>query len=969
MKKLNKFVLLLTCFFCINLSNIFAERTSVENLYQYTLENGLTVFEAENHAVPLVYIEITVKTGAKDQTPETAGLFHLYEHMMFKGNALYTDAAQVQRALSELGVTNWNGTTGTDCVNYFFTIPSDRIEDGLAFWNAAIRSPNMDEYELSNEKKVVLSEISGNTYDPSSIYQNNIYNLLFPEAPYRVSAGGSLAVIKNATVAQLMDIKEKYYIPSNAALFIGGDIEPEQTYELVKKIWGDWSNNGRERPEEQKQMNLNPLKKTTALVMPYDQMSPQTANIAILFRGPDTNFNLEDTYAADYFCQLMEDPEGIFVQDLYSDKELMIPGAEYIWQTYQTVKQNGTIQFGTTVLSPEQNLPERSLKMLSDITDSILPKICDDKDLYSQSKINSIAQNLMDQDAIVSDTATGLLTNLRFWWIATSPEYYYSYNDKILQVTQKDVQKFINKYLTSSNALVTVLVNPSVYEATKEQYEKAGFIVADATKAAWWNDEKYAPDKSKIEQINTEYKNKISNDLYENIYVPEPIESRPQIKVKSIADGVKTLRLRNGIPVYIKNDKSKKLSTIQIAVKDGSNHATPETAGLEEALFEIMSNSSDNYNFETRQILNYKTKASISSSCSSVGSIISLNVLNHYLDQMLPVFIDGFINPNFDQQVYENLMNGYINQVQLTLNDPQSLLVYTALKETYKDAPFNVDTSVTPESLENITIENMQLLHRVILDPANIFIMAVGNFDEKELINTLNKNIGLLAATKIKAPNGKPVPPLKIEQKEPVVMDHESAKDSGYVMRVFESPSLNDDNFVAACIAANIYSDIMFSVVRESHGVCYTPYSDIFSSKSNLGLEILMNLSNYEDFSFAMNNARQLMALGMIINGKNPGGSYSFEPLENVLESYKNKFINSTYSSQATTASTASTLTSSLLYYNNIKQNDKQIEQIREVTAKQIKEVFKKYWIDSPTNWYVIVGPEDKDKIIFMENY
>ena len=93
--------------------------SSGKNVESFTLENGLKVFTSENHSVPLVYIEIAVRAGGVTQTPETAGLFHLYEHMMFKGNELYRDAASVQKAINDMGVTSWNGTTSPDCVNYF----------------------------------------------------------------------------------------------------------------------------------------------------------------------------------------------------------------------------------------------------------------------------------------------------------------------------------------------------------------------------------------------------------------------------------------------------------------------------------------------------------------------------------------------------------------------------------------------------------------------------------------------------------------------------------------------------------------------------------------------------------------------------------------------------------------------------------------------------------------------------------
>ena len=48
-------VLFLLCFAYFT----YAEETPIPNLYQYKLDNGLMLFVAENHAVPLAYIEIT----------------------------------------------------------------------------------------------------------------------------------------------------------------------------------------------------------------------------------------------------------------------------------------------------------------------------------------------------------------------------------------------------------------------------------------------------------------------------------------------------------------------------------------------------------------------------------------------------------------------------------------------------------------------------------------------------------------------------------------------------------------------------------------------------------------------------------------------------------------------------------------------------------------------------------------------
>ena len=51
------------------------------------------------------------------------GLFHLYEHMLFKGNRVYPNQTALQAAMKDLGVANWNGGTSQESVSYFFTVP------------------------------------------------------------------------------------------------------------------------------------------------------------------------------------------------------------------------------------------------------------------------------------------------------------------------------------------------------------------------------------------------------------------------------------------------------------------------------------------------------------------------------------------------------------------------------------------------------------------------------------------------------------------------------------------------------------------------------------------------------------------------------------------------------------------------------------------------------------------------------
>ena len=61
----------------------------------YKLDNGLTVYLSVNNEKPRIQTYIAVRTGSRNDPPETTGLAHYLEHLMFKGTRQFgtTNAA------------------------------------------------------------------------------------------------------------------------------------------------------------------------------------------------------------------------------------------------------------------------------------------------------------------------------------------------------------------------------------------------------------------------------------------------------------------------------------------------------------------------------------------------------------------------------------------------------------------------------------------------------------------------------------------------------------------------------------------------------------------------------------------------------------------------------------------------------------------------------------------------------------
>ena len=467
---------------------LFAEKTPIEHLHSYTLDNGLSVFVAENHSAPLVYIEVTVRAGSIAQTPENAGLFHLYEHMMFKGNAKYRNSQAMQTALKNMGVTNWNGTTSIDRVNYFITVPVDQFENGLEFWSYAIREPLMVPKEFEDEKKVVISEIQGGYGQPSEQQSYFTTKNLFPEAPWTFDPSGPVEVVQNATIQQLRDIQQKYYIPNNAAVLVGGDVAPDEAYKLVKKVFGNWKGGDDPWKEEAKPYNRNPLDAPLYCVIPHDELSPEYLQVIVTYRGPDADFDTNDTYTADVLSKILADPNGAFVKTVLKNKNLQIPNAQYLWAGYQTMRHHGLVSFNGVMIRPETNLPGRALDFYETVTKKALPAVEKDKSLETEQKRNLLLQSLKDGRAWDTETAEKLLSILSYYWTYAPKDYFLSYDDNLTKVEKKDITTYLQTYVYNRNPVIKVFVNPQVYEQTKKEFDDAGFVQITADNAFWWSD-------------------------------------------------------------------------------------------------------------------------------------------------------------------------------------------------------------------------------------------------------------------------------------------------------------------------------------------------------------------------------------------------------------------------------------------------------------------------------------------------
>ena len=467
---------------------IFAAKTSIKNVYRYTLPNGLELFVMENNASPLAYIEIAVRAGGVTQTPETAGLFHLYEHMMFKGNEKYQNQAAVQAALTKMGISNWNGSTGVDRINYYFTVPSSQLQQGLEFWSYAIRTPRLDAQELENEKSVVLSEITADETDPAHIFSSALARQLYAESPWQLDPSGAPSTVKNATEQTLRDIQNKYYVPNNAALFVGGAVRHKEVYKLVKQIFGSWKKGkaiSAIAVPSKEPFTTTSAQRKNYFVYADPRSSGNYLQAALYFRGPDGESDLQDTYAADVWTGLLSNPGGFFSTSLVQDNALHIPDPDYVGGYYFTRRAAGIISLSAAMLCTQEPV-EQAEHFFNKLSEFCTTDFSDTKTFLTSDALERTKQQKADKQIYAQESVSALLSELSSVWAACGADYFFTYAKQFEKVQASDVQSFVARYLTNKIGMAAVFISPELYETHKDAFSKAGYQLITSENAFWW---------------------------------------------------------------------------------------------------------------------------------------------------------------------------------------------------------------------------------------------------------------------------------------------------------------------------------------------------------------------------------------------------------------------------------------------------------------------------------------------------
>jgi zinc protease len=202
-----------------------------------TLANGLRVILSEDHSTPIVHVQLWYHVGSKNERPGRTGFAHLFEHMMFKGSKNVEPEAHTSTMASVGGRSN--AYTTEDATVFWETFPQQYLP--MVLWMEADRMATLriDAAAFRRERDVVKEERRMRVENqPYGRLNEILYDHAFTVHPYKHPTIGSMVDLEAASIEDVREFHDTFYVPENAVVTIVGDFDVATARALVQQYFG-----------------------------------------------------------------------------------------------------------------------------------------------------------------------------------------------------------------------------------------------------------------------------------------------------------------------------------------------------------------------------------------------------------------------------------------------------------------------------------------------------------------------------------------------------------------------------------------------------------------------------------------------------------------------------------------------------------------------------------------------------------
>jgi zinc protease len=410
-------------------------------VFQATLDNGLTVLIEENHANPVVSVQVFVRTGSiYEQEYLGSGISHFFEHIIHGGTTSTRSEAESRRLLEAIG-NNSNAYTTVDHTAYYINTTTEHWRTALELLADWMLHSSITPEEFEREKGVVQRELEQGLDNPEQMLAQIAMEARLQVHPARYPVIGYKELVQKVTRDDLVRYYQRMYTPNNMVVVVVGDVQRAEVLAHMRATFGQ----GERRPLPAISLPEEPPQLGTRTVV--KEMTVSQAIMSLSFRT--VALTHPHLYPLDILAYILANGNSArLVRRIQEEQQLVY--------TIQAASYTPSYAVGAMIVSaalaPEQ-IPAAEAAILQELY-RLREELVSPEEL-AKAKKQKLADDVFERQT-VEQQAHGLGLDMLSTF---DPNFSEAYVRNIQQVTAEDIREVARLYLREET-LVQAVVRP-----------------------------------------------------------------------------------------------------------------------------------------------------------------------------------------------------------------------------------------------------------------------------------------------------------------------------------------------------------------------------------------------------------------------------------------------------------------------------------------------------------------------------
>jgi len=202
----------------------------------HKLDNGMQILLIENRALPMVGVNVVVKTGSAYETYTTSGMSHMLEHLLFNGTTHRTQR-ELYDATDLIGGYN-NANTGDYYTNFMMVMPAEHQVAGMEIQADMLFNSTLPAAKFEKEQGIVLEEIAQGRSNSDTQMEHDLMAELFKGHALSLPTLGTYSTVEHLTRDAVYQYYRSTYLPNNMILSAIGNFDSATMLKDIDRIYG-----------------------------------------------------------------------------------------------------------------------------------------------------------------------------------------------------------------------------------------------------------------------------------------------------------------------------------------------------------------------------------------------------------------------------------------------------------------------------------------------------------------------------------------------------------------------------------------------------------------------------------------------------------------------------------------------------------------------------------------------------------